>query len=193
MLKDNDSLARTATLGRIIKPCKTKGEVSLRLRGGVSLTLFEKLASAGTSFWVVPPPLERRVLQVEYVQAQADSLRVKFVGIANRSQAQELSGHALVVDSADLSRKSYEQIRAALVAEREANEASQGQVGLLVFSDAGEELGRVVEVLETGANQVWVVRNDEQREVLLPVIDDCIRVIDEQKRQATVTVMKGLL
>ena len=47
-------------------------------------------------------------------------------------------------------------------------------LGLLVKDESGNNLGRLDEILETGANDVYVVKNDEGGEFLLPVIDEVI-------------------
>ena len=43
-------------------------------------------------------------------------------------------------------------------------------IGLSVISDQGEELGRLTDVMQTGANDVYVVETDEGKEILLPAI-----------------------
>lgn len=47
-------------------------------------------------------------------------------------------------------------------------------LGLRVVDEGGKILGRVDEILETGANDVYVVKNEEGSEILLPVVDDVI-------------------
>lgn len=58
---------------------------------------------------------------------------------------------------------------------------------------AGQDLGRIKDVLQTGANDVYVVERPGGRELLLPVIADCIRHVDIENSIVTVYVMKGLL
>jgi 16S rRNA processing protein RimM len=64
-------------------------------------------------------------------------------------------------------------------------------VGLAVYTEVGEHLGELVEVLETGANDVYVV-NGPQGELLLPVIADVIRGVDLVARRLTVHLIDGL-
>ena len=64
-------------------------------------------------------------------------------------------------------------------------------IGLAVYTDAGEHLGELVEVLETGANDVYVVKG-EQGEVLLPVIADVIGAVDLPGHRMTVHLLDGL-
>ena len=64
-------------------------------------------------------------------------------------------------------------------------------IGLAVYTEAGEHLGELVEVLETGANDVYVVRG-EQGELLLPVIPTVILATDVETRRMTVHLLDGL-
>ena len=57
----------------------------------------------------------------------------------------------------------------------------------------GRELGIVKDVLQTGANDVYVVGTPSGEEVLLPVILDCIRNVDIKNCVITVNVMEGLI
>jgi len=63
-------------------------------------------------------------------------------------------------------------------------------VGLEVWTREGEYLGRVAEVLETGSNDVYVVRDGE--EILIPALSDVILDVDLEKGRVEVQLMKGL-
>jgi 16S rRNA processing protein RimM len=65
-------------------------------------------------------------------------------------------------------------------------------VGCTVFTDEGEELGKIVDVLQPGANDVWVVKG-KRGEVLLPYIDDCIKEVDIEGKRVVCHLMEGLL
>lgn len=66
-------------------------------------------------------------------------------------------------------------------------------LGMEVVSEEGTKLGILKDVLQTGANDVFVVENGEKKEILLPVIPDCVLDMDFEKRVITVHIMKGLL
>lgn len=66
-------------------------------------------------------------------------------------------------------------------------------IGMRVVSDGGQELGTLTDVLETGANDVYVVERADGREILLPVIDECILDVDLEQSLITAHVMEGLL
>ena len=66
-------------------------------------------------------------------------------------------------------------------------------IGLKVTSDEGEDLGELTDVLQTGANDVYVISKEGADDILLPAIRECIKNVDLQKGEITVHVMKGLL
>jgi 16S rRNA processing protein RimM len=66
-------------------------------------------------------------------------------------------------------------------------------IGLNVISDEGRELGTLVDILETGANEVYVVRDANGDEVLLPAISPVILDISLADRQIRVHLLDGLI
>lgn len=66
-------------------------------------------------------------------------------------------------------------------------------IGAKVITDLGEDLGILDDVLQTGANDVYVVKTIEGKEILLPYIDECVLNIDIEKSIITVHLMPGLL
>lgn len=66
-------------------------------------------------------------------------------------------------------------------------------VGCKVITDEGEDFGELVDVLQTGANGVYVVKTKDGKEVLLPAIDECVLEKDIENKVIKVHIMKGLL
>lgn len=66
-------------------------------------------------------------------------------------------------------------------------------IGMTVLLEDGTEFGTLKNVIETGANDVYVVSSREHGEVLLPAIRECIRNVDTEKNLMTVHLMKGLI
>lgn len=66
-------------------------------------------------------------------------------------------------------------------------------IGLLVVTEDGEELGNLTQVLETNANDVYVIKTKEGKEILLPAIKECILEVNIKNRRMKVHIMKGLL
>ena len=65
-------------------------------------------------------------------------------------------------------------------------------IGLTVRTVDGQELGKIAEIMETGSNDVYVVKSDE-RELLLPAIKDVVREIDLTSGVMTVELLEGLV
>ena len=65
-------------------------------------------------------------------------------------------------------------------------------IGAAVVTEDGNHLGVVKEVLQTGANDIYVVENEDKKEILLPVIKDCILDIDFENKVVKVHLMPGL-
>lgn len=66
-------------------------------------------------------------------------------------------------------------------------------IGAKVMTDEAEELGELKEVITTGANDVYTVKLKNGKEVLFPVIPECVLSIDTEKKKVVVHVMKGLM
>ena len=65
-------------------------------------------------------------------------------------------------------------------------------IGLSVISDEGEELGVIADVLQTGANDVYVVKKAGANDLLIPAIKDCILDVDVENGTMKVHLLAGL-
>ena len=65
-------------------------------------------------------------------------------------------------------------------------------IGLSVFEENGEKLGTLTEILETGANDVYVVKTEDEKEVLIPNIKECIMKISLEENVMTVHLLEGM-
>lgn len=65
-------------------------------------------------------------------------------------------------------------------------------IGLQVITDTGNILGSIVDIFETGSNDIYVVKNP-QHEYLIPAISDVINSIDLESKLVTITPLDGLL
>lgn len=66
-------------------------------------------------------------------------------------------------------------------------------IGSKVITDEDKILGTLTDVLQTGANDVYVVKTKDGKEVLLPSIEECILDRDIENKIVKVHKMKGLL
>ncbi|WP_102346965.1 ribosome maturation factor RimM [Bacillus sp. Marseille-P3661] len=63
----------------------------------------------------------------------------------------------------------------------------------VVSEDDGALLGVIKEILSPGANDVWVVKTPDRKELLLPYIEDVVKDVDIKNKKITVHLMEGLL
>lgn len=66
-------------------------------------------------------------------------------------------------------------------------------IGAEVVEESGEPIGTVKDVMETGANNVFVIEMPEGREVLFPSIPQCIKQVDVENKKVVAHIMPGLL
>lgn len=97
------------------------------------------------------------------------------------------------IDEAETLRNSY-----LLVKKQDLGELPEGVyyladlIGLDVYTENGELLGKVDDIYSTGANDIYVVKNMEGKEKLLPGIDEVIKNIDLDSGKIIVHLIKGL-
>lgn len=123
---------------------------------------------------------QKQVLHIRSIKYQKTNLIVSLEESSSIEQAEGLKGAVLYVDREQL------------------GEPEQGYyicdlIGISVHTDTGALLGKIVEVLQTGSNDVYVVRPPEGKDILLPVIDEVVLSVDIDQEIAIVHVLEGLL
>ncbi|MBY0144502.1 ribosome maturation factor RimM [Neobacillus niacini] len=66
-------------------------------------------------------------------------------------------------------------------------------IGCHVVTTEGLELGKVTEILSPGANDVWVIKSSEGKEILIPYIEDVVKKVDVKGKVILIQPMEGLL
>lgn len=59
-------------------------------------------------------------------------------------------------------------------------------------SDDGEDLGVIADVLQTGANDVYIIKKEQKKDLLVPAIKDCIKNVDMEQNVMTIHLLPGL-
>jgi 16S rRNA processing protein RimM len=118
--------------------------------------------------------------RLESYRWHKDNVLLTLAGVADRTQAEALRGQLVQVPLNEA------------VALPEGSYYLYQLIGLQVKTVEGEFLGTITSVMETGANDVYVVQN-EGRELLLPAIPDVIKTIDLPNGLMVVQVMEGLI
>ena len=120
-------------------------------------------------------------LEVERVRFFKQMVIVKFKGYNNINDIEKYKGKDLLVT------------RENAVPLEENEYFIYDIIGAQVETEEGKLLGELTEVLTTGANDVYVVKLPDGKEVLLPVIEDCVKEIDTENKKVVVHLMPGLL
>ena len=67
-------------------------------------------------------------------------------------------------------------------------------IGLKVYSEENNEyIGKIKDIYNTGANDIYVVENEESKEILLPAIKEVIKKVDLENNKIIVHILKGLI
>lgn len=123
---------------------------------------------------------EQRPVEVVSVRGHGEQLIVQLADVVSPEQAARLYGQTLYIRRDEASRLRPGQFFWHQI------------VGLTVETADGRQLGRVEDVLRTGANDVYVVRGD-LGEVLVPAIAPVVKRIDPDAGRLVVELMPGML
>jgi len=122
---------------------------------------------------------EPQPVVVESARVHQNTVLLKLTGYDDRDAAETLRGEWLQVPEAE-------------AIPLEEGEYYLYQIkGLSVVTEEGEALGELVDIIETGANNVFVIQG-EQGQLLLPDIDEVILNIDFEIGRITVHLLPGL-
>lgn len=123
---------------------------------------------------------EQIPLEIQGVKFFKQFVILKFKGIDNINDIEKYKGKSLLVtreDAVELKEDEY------YIADL---------IGMQVETDTGEH-GVLKDVLETGANEVYVINFENLGEVLVPAIHSCILDVDIENMQMKVHLLKGLV
>jgi 16S rRNA processing protein RimM len=160
-------------VGIMRRPHGVKGEMQMTVQ-----TDFPERIQPGVKFLLGE---EHREVQIETVRTMNKGLILKFEEFNNREELSGLQNKRLYVP--------VDQVPALPDGEYYQHQL----LGLEVITDEGEKLGKVVEFIDTGANLVFVVHDEESKEILIPDIDEVIINIDLDNKNITVHIIEGLL
>lgn len=66
-------------------------------------------------------------------------------------------------------------------------------IGMLCYSEDGDCLGELKDILETGANDVYVIKGSEYKEILIPATRECILDVDVENNRMLIHLLEGLI
>lgn len=120
-------------------------------------------------------------VEIEEVKYHKDMVLLKLKGVNNMNEAEMLKGLYLKIDRKNAKKLPKDTYFIADL------------LGLDVYSDENEYLGKVDDIFPTGANDVYVVKDENGKQLLLPGISDVIKEIDLEKEKIIVHLLKGLI
>ena len=124
---------------------------------------------------------EKMELEIEGVKFFKQFAILKFKGIDNINDIEKYKGKSLLVTRNDAVKLKKDEYFIADI------------IGIAVFTEDGQEFGVLVDVLETGANDVYVIETKDKKEVLVPAIKECVLEVDVEGRRMKIHLMEGLL
>ncbi|WP_281665525.1 ribosome maturation factor RimM [Gemella morbillorum] len=164
-------------VGKIVNTHSLKGEVKV-----ISSTDFEEERfKKGSKLLITRGNQLIREVVVQSYRNHKNFLLVKFEGIDSVEEAEKLKNLQIKIDSDE-------------VGELEENEFYFHEIiGCQVFDENDRNLGEIIDILTPGANDVWVIKGEEGKEILIPYIEDVVKQIDITNKKVNIEVMEGLI
>ena len=124
---------------------------------------------------------EQLPLEIEGVKFFKQFVILKFRGIDNINDIEKYKGKRLLVD------------REHAVKLKKDEYFIADMIGMDVFTEDGELFGALKDVMETGANDVYIIEMSDGKEVLVPAIKQCILDVDIENRKMVIHLLEGLV
>jgi 16S rRNA processing protein RimM len=168
----SDDNQQFLVVGEILKPFGYRGEVKIKI-----ITDYPDRLIKHKTVYIGP---QARAFQVERAHLHYGYVLMKFVGFETDTSVAKLRGEIV-------------QIPAQEAAKLKKNQYYHHQIiGLKVVTENGDPLGTLAEILETGANDVYLVRTPEGKEILVPAIKSVVKEINLDAKTITVELIPGL-
>lgn len=124
---------------------------------------------------------EQLPLEIEGVKFFKQFVILKFRGIDNINDIEKYKGKRLLID------------REHAVKLKKDEYFIADMIGMDVFTEDGELFGALKDVMETGANDVYIIEMSDGKEVLVPAIKQCILDVDIENRKMVIHLLEGLV
>jgi 16S rRNA processing protein RimM len=161
-------------IGKIVGTHGVKGTCKIQSFAD-SLAVFEP----GETLLVRRPDGSENSYEIIRVKPHSRGALLTLKDVANREQAKTLIGTELYID------------RARLPKLDNGTYYWFDLIGLKVYTTEDRYIGRLDSIIETGANDVYVVKK-EDREILIPALKSVVRVIDTEQKTMQVDLPEGL-
>lgn len=163
-------------VGNVFNTHGLKGEVKVK-----RISDFEERFHKGNKLYYKDEKGQFQELLVSGFRTQKETYLLSFKGISHINDVLFLKGATLYIEEEQLT-------------DLEEREYYYHQIiGCTMFTTTGEMLGKVETILSPGANDVWVVKGEENKEILIPYIDSVVKQVDVEEKKIIIEVMEGLL
>ncbi len=163
-------------VGQIVNTFGIKGFIKIKPFTD-EVSRFEELKE----IYVEQKNKELKEVKIEKISYQKELVLLKLKGIDDLTQAEKLKGLYLKI-----SRKNAKKLP-------KGTYFIADLIGMNVYSDEGKLLGKLDDVYSTGANDVYVVKNENGIQVLLPATQEVIKQIDLDNEKIIVHMLEGLV
>lgn len=165
-------------IGEILRPHGVRGELRVR-----TLTDYPERVAKIKTVYIGQDPMEPDATpyDVQASRIHQDYLLLKLHEIPDRTEAESLRGLYVMVDIANAVPLEEDEFYLYEV------------IGMKAYTEDGAWLGTVNNVIETGANDVYVVSGSSYGELLLPVHEETLVAIDFDEGKITLNLPDGLL
>jgi len=106
---------------------------------------------------------------------------LKFVNLYHINDVEKYKGCEILVDAKHLSDLDEEEFYFHEI------------IGCAVKTTDGTELGEIIDIIQTGANDVWVIKRKGEKDVLIPYIADVVKAVDIENKSVTIELIEGLI
>ncbi len=123
----------------------------------------------------------KKEYQIEQVKYHKNMVLIKFRGIDKVEDAENLRNAFLKIDRKDavpLKKDTYYIV---------------DLIGLQVYTDENNLIGILEDIYNTGSNDIYVVKDEKGKQILLPAISDVIKQIDIENKKIIVHLLNGLV
>jgi 16S rRNA processing protein RimM len=165
--------ARYMAIGRVVRVHGIRGEVKVEL-----MTDYPERFKPGVTVYL-GSQTEARLVKIEASRPHQGAVLVKFAGVPDRNAAELLRDQFVLIP----------EDQAMPLAENE--NYAHDLIGLSVETTDGEKLGKLTEILYTGANDVYAVAGPNG-ELLIPALKEVIVNVDLAAGRMVVALLDGL-
>lgn len=161
-------------VGKIVNTHGVKGEVKILTASDFASERFKP-----GKVLMIPFKEEKVTLTIKSYRTHKNFHMVSFEGLNNINDVEKYKGLDVFqdIENEDIVLDEHEYFYSDII-------------GCTVFDDA-REIGKVKEIFETGANDVWVVQGE--KEYLIPYIEDVVKFIDIDHKKIIIEPIEGLL